>query len=510
MISRFTELRTKIPPSTRSMGVHIVAGKGSGKSRLMGRLIAYNDVTSPKPVAVVIIDPHGITIDNLLDKLGRSSKEVQQQVAPRLRYYDFSGRLGYVPQFPLYYRLPGDTLSQVASRFPALLTKLDPYQSVAPVVGQVAIEGIGSSLGQVLVELGLTIADAPSLLSHPKDWLSRLSQIRGEAEVAARYFMHDYAGNREEERRASTLKGKIRHFCEDTILKKMYATTQASINWEEVVKDSLVVLLDFREVDDPRFKMIWALNTFLEYVKYRGEDREHPISLIIDELAYILALSTSDRDLLVGDLEELINKTARNNSVWLTLAHQEMTENQVPKRLRPTLMSMGNHIIGALSEPATALDFAQRFDPYNAYWEHHTDKVWMNVENGFRTSSPMPIDERPIYHTAPHQQIINSQKYLELKPFEFLVAACLKEGSRPTSVRKINIKKLDERQFPDPDDIKEFRSQLASLVRLNGSVPVNLLPFKPRDQFLADTSPPVEQRLKRATDSGQAKNPFFD
>ena len=43
------------------MGTHIVAGKGSGKSRLMGRIIAFLDFLQGVPT--VIFDPHGGTIE---------------------------------------------------------------------------------------------------------------------------------------------------------------------------------------------------------------------------------------------------------------------------------------------------------------------------------------------------------------------------------------------------------------------------------------------------------------
>lgn len=64
-----------LPDSSRSMGIHIMAGKGSGKSRLMGRIIAWLDFI--RGVPQVIFDPHGPTIDNFLDKLLRLPPELQ-------------------------------------------------------------------------------------------------------------------------------------------------------------------------------------------------------------------------------------------------------------------------------------------------------------------------------------------------------------------------------------------------------------------------------------------------
>src|SRR5437660_1166359 len=61
----------------RSMGIRLAAGKGSGKSTFMGRLLAWLDFI--RGVPTVIFDPHGPTIDNFLDKVVRLPPELQAQ-----------------------------------------------------------------------------------------------------------------------------------------------------------------------------------------------------------------------------------------------------------------------------------------------------------------------------------------------------------------------------------------------------------------------------------------------
>jgi hypothetical protein len=51
------------------MGIYLLAGRGTGKSRLLGRKIAMADFLAGIPQ--VIIDPVGATIDNFLDKVVR-------------------------------------------------------------------------------------------------------------------------------------------------------------------------------------------------------------------------------------------------------------------------------------------------------------------------------------------------------------------------------------------------------------------------------------------------------
>ena len=82
----------------RRMGIHLVAGKGSGKSRMMGRIIAWLDFI--KGIPQLVLDPVGGTIDNFLDKMLRLPQVVQEELWPRVTYVDMSGRGGRVIPMP--------------------------------------------------------------------------------------------------------------------------------------------------------------------------------------------------------------------------------------------------------------------------------------------------------------------------------------------------------------------------------------------------------------------------
>lgn len=71
-----------LPDNARSMGIHIMAGKGSGKSRLMGRILCWLDFI--RGVPLVILDPNGPSIDNFLDKLTRLPPAYQKQLWKRI------------------------------------------------------------------------------------------------------------------------------------------------------------------------------------------------------------------------------------------------------------------------------------------------------------------------------------------------------------------------------------------------------------------------------------------
>src|SRR5581483_1293104 len=83
--------------TARTMGIHIMGSRGGGKSRMMGRGIAFGDFM--RGVPTVVIDPLGQTIDNLIDKFRRLPDDVQRRHHRRILYVDVSGKGGYV--FPM-------------------------------------------------------------------------------------------------------------------------------------------------------------------------------------------------------------------------------------------------------------------------------------------------------------------------------------------------------------------------------------------------------------------------
>lgn len=114
-------------------GIHLMGGPGSGKSRLMGRLIAW--LLFLRRIPLVILDPTGGTIDNFLSKIIRLPQAQQRQCWPRVRYVDM-GATDYVTPWPLYYRVsPDETLFAVAQRFLEVVRRMDPFLQTASVEG---------------------------------------------------------------------------------------------------------------------------------------------------------------------------------------------------------------------------------------------------------------------------------------------------------------------------------------------------------------------------------------
>ena len=446
-----------LPNAVRNMGIHIVAGKGSGKSRLMGRMIAAHDFAASVPL--VIFDPHGTTIDNFLDKLTYLTADQQRRIAPRLVYLDMSGKSGFVPSLPLYYRLPGDSLADVAQRFLQITLKLDPSLTGASILGWNALKRVGTNTGMVLAALGLQITEAHRLLRQPEAWVTRLQQLASddpETKPAVDYFLNEYLALDVEQRKreAESFLSKVMDFTHDARMQAMFAAGSSTVDWEAAIERRNVVLIDFRDETDDlqiRFKMLWLLNGLLEYIKRRGPTRERPVSLIIDELAYLLALNSSGHDLLTADLDVLINKIARNNNVWLTLAHQEMY--QLPESIQQTLMTMGTQIIGLTTDEETALALARRyfrFDP-------HEVKRYQRVYH-----QGVVIDHTPVELTADEQARLNSELFTRMQPYQFWVAPCPQEGGVSTTLIPTSTAAYDAGRFVNESLVSRARQTLAT------------------------------------------------
>ena len=157
------------------MGTHIVAGKGSGKSRLMGRIIAFLDFLQGVPT--VIFDPHGGTIDNFLDRMLRLPRIYQERSWKRVEYIDMSGHWGYVTPMPFYNRFQGESFYDVSQRYLDVVYKLDSYLQTASIQGWNPLWLTGTMAGMVLSALGMQITEAHDLIINPELWKDKLYSI---------------------------------------------------------------------------------------------------------------------------------------------------------------------------------------------------------------------------------------------------------------------------------------------------------------------------------------------
>jgi hypothetical protein len=201
-------VRCALSRSARSMGIYVLAGRGTGKSRLLGRKIALEDFLAGFPQ--VIFDPVGATIDNFLDSVTGLLQYIPSDERclfwDRITYVDMSGKDGLVVPFPLYYRLGTErSLLEIAERYLQIIIKSNPDLFHAQVLGWPPLHRIGVYSGIVLSALGYQITEAEDLLENPEAWeaagrFAKAEQVSPEAKRAVAYFRNKYIPMREQDR----------------------------------------------------------------------------------------------------------------------------------------------------------------------------------------------------------------------------------------------------------------------------------------------------------------------
>lgn len=482
-----TLLTTLISSSARRMGIHIAAGRGSGKSRLMGRIIGFLDFLQGVPT--VILDPHGGTIDNFIDRMMYLPRNYQEKFWKRVLYVDMSGHWGTVVPFPFYYRLGNESWYDKSQRYLDVVYKLDAFLQTASIQGWNPLWLTGTTTGMILSALNLQITEAEDMLNNPKAWANKLIKVKErypELSSAVSFLLQlpDLRSN-EQDRLTSSFFNKIAMFSFDPTMKAIVGASSPGVKWNEVVERRKIVLLDFRHIKDRlrrQFFMEWALHYFLEFILHRGSGRQMPISLIIDELAALFSVQGMTPQLFEADLDELINVISRQYSVWLTVCHQEHF--QLPEIVNKSLMGLGTQILGVTRDREAAKALSEYFYRYNPRWVKKYEPVWMSV-----MMEPRIIDFRSEEYSSDEQILLNSYRFTDLRRFEFLVSPAVEEGSVTTRLEKISIDGFDQGLYPQKELIEDARRRLMQhagrpvpevIAEIEKRKPVNRLLVKPQ------------------------------
>jgi hypothetical protein len=457
------------------MGIYVLAGRGTGKSRMLGRQIAMQDYLAGFPQ--VICDPVGVTIDNFLDKVTRFLQSIPASLHSRfwdrITYVDMSGKDGVVVPFPLYYRLGRErSLLEIAERYLQTIIKSNPDLFHAQVLGWPPLHRIGVHSGMVLAALGYQITEAEDLLDNPEAWeaagrFTEAEQVSPEAKRAVAYFRNKYIPMREQDRSRVTTPflDKIFTFSLDPTLRAMFGATEAGIKWDNVARKGQTVLLDFRREQDEemrRFKMLWAFDYLYSWIKTRGRRDGQPFGLIIDEFAHMTQTVISGTNPLAKELDEFINVYMRQHTIWFTAAHQELY--QIDEQLRNTLLSLGTYILGATSSMESARELADALFFRDPTWVKHSRRVWGRQ---YQHSPLEIIDHEPEFMPLAEQTELFAQRIKKLGRFQFLLRPAIAEGHIGQAVVPLSIRDLDwdketgKYQFPDQSLVARVRAALA-------------------------------------------------
>lgn len=453
--------RPQLTDSARLMGIAIMAGKGSGKSRIMGRLLAFLDFL--RLIPVVILDPVGGTIDNFLDKVIRLPKDEQIKAWKRIIYVDPSGRSGHIVPFPLYYRFGKESLYEVAQRYLDVLKKLDPHLIEAPVTGWNAVHRMGTMMGMTLGSLDCQIPEGAHLLNNPQIWLPKVEGCIDKypelADVYATLSTFSSLKGQDKQREKDSLLNKINIFALEPSMKAMFGAGAPGVNWHEVVSERKTVLFDLRHIQDnerKRFLIWWFYDYFIKFVKYRGHGNHTPISFIIDELTSFLGGgSNTEEKMFAEELNNLINVVSRSHRIWLTIALQEAW--QVDEKILKSLMTIGTQVMGATSDPETALRLAKTFYRYDPGMMRKTQNVYMSD-----LGKAHVIDQATTEYSLDEQFELHSAEIRKQGLFKFLVRFAKREGDPHGEIRSVSFANLDKGQWVNEEAVTWLRNELSS------------------------------------------------
>lgn len=522
----------ELPEEIRSMGIHIQAGRGSGKSFLMGNTIAFRDFCQAVPQ--VIFDPQGATIDFFLAaayqayddmvQAGRLSEEQQEQFWDGIIYVDMSGTLtDRVVPFPLYYRLGQESVADVASRLLDVFIRLNPELIQAPIMGWNSIVRYALPAGMILSTLGYQITEVESLLIHPKLWKDKLLTLRSQTsdwglKRAIDFFTSKFwleMKERERERELTSFRSKWQQFFTDNSTLAMFGASKPMIDWFEVVEKGYTVLLDFRhETNDEkrRFKMLWAYIYFLSFATYRAEKgKQAPISLIVDELTELYRFEAENSSRIISaDLNRLTNVIGRNYGVWTCMAHQEAW--QLDRESLNSLKGMGTQILGVTTDMQSAKEMAEEYFTYDpliqrdlsyrkdedryAYWarlmteQEHKVKHWKRVWMSDMLKGPFVIDQEPVEYTLEEFNRLGAQVFRNLGLFEFFIKPAKREGDVTGDLIPVKIAEPEAVEWPNESLLDNLRLTLSK--RDGIPIPVILQEITQRTAFLNEVRAALE------------------
>jgi hypothetical protein len=245
----------------------------------------------------------------------------------------------------------------------------------------------------------------------------------------------------------------------------MFGSNTRGIDWREVERKRLTVLLDFRHEQDPemrRFKLLWVFSNLLEHIKLRGRS-PRPLAVLIEEISALTQKVFSGDNPIASELDAFINQYMRGHNIWFSCIHQELY--QVDEQFRNTLLSLGTYIIGGTSSMESARLLADALFLRDPYWVKYSRPVYGRV----LPRDPLAvIAEEPEFMPLIEQRELFAQRIKRLGLFEFLLRPALGEGSISSAVLPLSIRTVDrnpitgEFLFPDQEQMARLRSLLAA------------------------------------------------
>jgi hypothetical protein len=476
--------------SIRAMGIHLVAARGTGKSRLLGRFLLLQDVFKKTPT--ICIDFIGDTINNFFSKLAELPRPMQDKIWPRVKLIDLAGRDGFVVPLPLLYSLGNESLYEIAQRPLDIIRKADSFLREAPVTGWNPTYYYGTHAFCILHSLNMQISELENLLMFPEQWKDRLEQlsvnsdftgIPGNLRDSVNVILNEY-GKMPRDRRVQltlSLRIKAATFTLDPPTKAMFSAPKPGLDIAEVIEKGQCVLIDgsgITDIERRRFMMMWLFSYITGFIKTRGPDHDHPpLSLVIDEFSLLTNYQDDD---FTTELSELINVYSRSHRLWLTIASQSI--GQFNEGIQRALLSMGTQIFGAVPDMESALKLSQWFFSHDPKAVKHYHPVYFGTQDLTHALPTGPrgvfyprvaevIDQRPEFYSLSESEYMVAKRLRALEKFHFMVRPALEEGTVSPVIYPVTIERFDHNLWVDPVIVDKAKR----ILRKRAGMPVGSL-----------------------------------
>ncbi|MGH2530905.1 MAG: hypothetical protein ACRDJW_01240 [Thermomicrobiales bacterium] len=365
--------------------------------------------------------------------------------------------------------------------------------------------------------LGYQVSELPDLLRRPEAWRALLTEaVRCDPRVAAAadYLRDEYIPLRPEQRRARTkaLLTKLTLLADD-VTKAQFCAPAPGLDWHQLRAEQQLWLFDLRNEhtwEVRQFKLLWLFLAIIDYVKRWGAahsgDRTQPLSLIIDEITFLFDQSGPQRSPLLRDLDGLVNRLSRNYNLHVTCSFQELF--QLPSGMRQTLLSLGTHFFGRMTDYDTTRFIADRYTDYDP----HLVKQRRDRLSTWR-GQVYKVGEWVEEYSLAEQRELTRERLATLPKYRFLVSRTSQEGEPPAPLQPFALGPFAQHCFPPSASLEEIRIALS---RRDG-VPVDVVmreiagrgptalalsrePIAPSEKPPADQPPPRKgKRLPAAS-----------
>jgi hypothetical protein len=401
-------------------------------------------------VGTVVLDAVGGAIDNCLNKLLYLPEEEQKEFAEKIVYCNMAGYQAgetaydtYVSAWPMLYKLDKkETLDVTSQRIVDLISKTNKALASASIQGLPRVEAILTSTLQILAAHNLPISCAIDFLQNPNSWRGKIEEaatLHPEVIRARNRLINDFLDlpRKSQQSQAEVILNRLQRIEFDAVAEAMFSAPKPLVNWDGVVDQGKVVLIDLRHEKSDKareLKLFWVWGSIYEYIKSReanGRERP-PLSVVIDELSYFVRGNSINRGVITEEFRQLMQVYKRNSNIWFTAATQEIGE--IPSELRDACLKTTTHMYGAIDNPDLAKRLARR-------------RRWKD-------------DPNYSFYESEDLQKLYADKLQELEKGQWLAGASIDEGKPPTYLELIQTDHIDDGMYVQKKLVDKLKGYL--------------------------------------------------